>query len=51
MPLLAYLGFLVNFILALVGHLRVNDGDYAGSVVTLVLLFLSFIFYRRAFAD
>ena len=49
--LLAYLGFLVNFVLALVGHLMVSDGDYAGSVVALVLLVLSFVFYRRAFAD
>ena len=49
LTLLAYLGFLVDFVLALEAHLRVGDGEFGGAVVALILLTTSFIFYKRTF--
>ena len=41
----AYAGFFFDFVLALGAHLTVNDGEFGGALVALVLLFASY-FYR-----
>ena len=38
----AYAGFFFDFVLALGAHLAVNDGEFGGALVALVLLFASY---------
>ncbi|MDW7692040.1 DoxX family protein [Flammeovirgaceae bacterium SG7u.111] len=46
---LAYVGFLINFTLALIAHLKVNDGEFYGAAMALVLLAASYFFDRKVF--
>lgn len=43
----AYAGFFFNFLLALVAHVVVADGEFVGAAVALVLLIVSYIFGER----
>lgn len=46
----AYAGFLYDFILALVAHLHVNDGEHIGAIVALIVWSVSFMYYRKLYA-
>ncbi len=46
----AYAGFLYDFILALVAHLSVSDGEHNGAIMALVVWTVSFIYYKKNFA-
>lgn len=46
---LAYLGFAIDFILALVAHLKVDDGQFGGAAIAIVLLTVSYFTSRKAF--
>ncbi len=43
----AYAGFFFDFVLALAAHLAVNDGEFFGAVLALVLLAVSYISWIR----
>jgi hypothetical protein len=43
----AYSGFFFAFILAFFAHYMINDGEHMGALMTLILLMVSYIFYRR----
>lgn len=43
----AYAGFFFNFLLALSAHLNAGDGGFVFALVALVLLFVSYIFWKR----
>lgn len=51
LTLLAYVGFFINFTLALVAHLIASDGQFGGAAIALVLLGLSYFFSKKAFAS
>jgi len=42
-----YSGFFFAFVLAFFAHFMVSDGQHFGAVIALVLLLLSYFFYRR----
>lgn len=44
---LAYLGFALDFILAIIAHARVEDDGVFGPVIPLVLLIISYIYLRK----
>ncbi len=46
----AYAGFFFDFVLALTAHINVNDGEYGGALIALVLLVVSYIFAKKAFS-
>lgn len=43
----AYAGFTFNALLAIGAHLNIGDGEHMGGVMAIVLLTVSYIFYRR----
>ncbi|MEN8929128.1 MAG: DoxX family protein [Flavobacteriales bacterium] len=43
----AYAGFFFNFLLALSAHINVNDGDFPGAIIALVLLAGSYFSYKK----
>ena len=43
----AYFGFLLDFLLALEGHLSANDGGFGAAAIALVLWSISYFFYRK----
>lgn len=43
----AYAGFFFNFTLAFFAHQMIGDGEQGGALIALVLLALSYIFYKR----
>ncbi|MEM7799858.1 MAG: DoxX family protein [Chloroflexota bacterium] len=45
----AYAGFFFDFVLALMAHLTVGDGQFAGAAVAIVLVLVSRIFEPRVF--
>lgn len=45
----AYAGLFFDFILATSGHIMVNDGEFAGALVALVLLLVSYSYDRKLF--
>ncbi|NNF00633.1 MAG: DoxX family protein [Pyrinomonadaceae bacterium] len=47
----AYAGFFYDFVLALSAHLNAGDGDWAGSVVALVLWTVSFATGKKLYKD
>ena len=47
----AYAGFFFDFILAISGHIMVNDGEYAGASIALVVLLVSYIFEKKMHAS
>lgn len=44
---LAYLGFALDLIMAIVSHHNAGDDNFFGPVIPLVLLIVSYVFYRR----
>ncbi len=44
---LAYLGFAIDLILAIIAHVNAGDGGAFGPAVPLVLLAISYWFYRK----
>lgn len=47
LTLLAYAGFAIDLVIAAVAHTITGHGDAIGPVIPLVLLIVSYIFYRR----
>ena len=43
----AYAGFFFNFILAFGAHISINDNEYAGAVVAMILLMVSYVYDRK----
>lgn len=43
----AYAGFFYAFILAFFAHYMIGDGEQGGAAIALVLLVVSYIFYKR----
>lgn len=43
----AYAGFVFNFLLAISAHVNVGDGEFMAAVIMLVLVVLSYVFYRK----
>ena len=46
---LAYVGFAIDFVLAISSHLIANDGGYAPPIVALVMLLISYVYNRKLF--
>ncbi len=44
---LAYMGFALDLVMAIISHLNAGDGGFYGPIVPLLLLITSYIFYRR----
>lgn len=44
---LAYLGFALDFVFAIIAHLNAGDGGAFGPAIPLVLLIISYMFYRK----
>lgn len=47
----AYAGLLFNFLLALEAHIAINDGQYIGPIIALILWAVSYIFYHKVYRD
>ncbi len=47
----AYAGFFFDFILAFFAHIMVGDGEFAGALVAMILLFASYFSEKKAFQD
>lgn len=43
----AYAGFTFELMLAIGAHLTANDGEFAGALMGLILVSVSYIFYRK----
>jgi len=43
----AYAGFFFNFVLALVAHIMIADGQYQFSIIALVVLLISVVYDRK----
>jgi len=43
----AYAGYVFNFLLGVSAHINVNDGEFAGALVALILVIGSYIYYRK----
>jgi hypothetical protein len=48
---LAYLGFSLDLITAIIAHLNAGDGGFIGPVIPLVLLVISYFYYRKISAN
>lgn len=48
---LAYLGFGLDLIFAVIAHINAGDGEAFGPVIPLVLLIVSYVFYRKLNTD
>lgn len=46
----AYAALFFNFLLALEAHLALDDDLFYGPIVALILLILSYLFYRKSFS-
>ncbi|MDT7833223.1 DoxX family protein [Flavobacteriaceae bacterium S356] len=44
---LAYAGFAINLTAAIIAHVNAGDGEAFGPVIPLILLIISYIFYRK----
>ena len=47
----AYAGFVYELLLAVSAHINVQDGGYGGALVALILVLVSYTFYRKGLAD
>ncbi|BDD12488.1 hypothetical protein FUAX_49200 (plasmid) [Fulvitalea axinellae] len=47
---LAYLGFFIDLVLAIIAHVQVQDGQQSGAIMGLVLVLVSYFSERKAFA-
>ena len=45
----AYAGFVFDFILAISAHVSVQDGEYAGAAVALVLVLVSYFYDQKLY--
>lgn len=43
----AYAGFFFNFILAFSAHISINDREFVGALIALILLVLSYVFEKK----
>ena len=43
----AYAGFTFNFLLGVSAHINVNDGEFMGALIALILLFASYFYYKK----
>lgn len=43
----AYAGFFFDFLLATSAHIAINDGEFAGALVAMVLLFTSYFTWKK----
>lgn len=48
---LAYLGFAIDLVLAIISHLNAGDGKAIGPAIPLVLLIISYWYYRKINAN
>ena len=46
----AYAGFFFDFVLALLAHIQINDGEFGGAAIALVLLCVSYFYDKKVFA-
>jgi hypothetical protein len=44
---LAYLGFALDLTMAVIAHINAGDGGFFGPIIPLVLLIVSYIFYKK----
>ena len=44
----AYAGFFFDFVLAFFAHLMVNDGEFGGALAAMVLLLVSYFFWKKS---
>jgi hypothetical protein len=44
---LAYLGFALDLSMAIVAHIKAGDGGFYGPIIPLVLLIISYVFFRK----
>ena len=47
----AYAGLAFDFLLAIGAHLNVGDGEHGGGIIAVVLLTLSYLFYRKTYGN
>jgi hypothetical protein len=45
----AYAGLFFDFLLALSGHLMIKDGEFAGALIAIILLLVSYFFDKKVF--
>lgn len=43
----AYAGFTINLLLAIFAHVNISDGEAPGAIVALVLMAVSYVFYKK----
>ena len=43
----AYAGFFFDFVLAFFAHWMVNDGEFPGALIAMVLLIVSYFFWKK----
>lgn len=48
---LAYLGFAIDFIAAIIAHLMAKDGGFYGPLVALVVLIVSYVYNRKVYGN
>ena len=48
---LAYLGFALDLSMAIIAHLNASDGGFYGPIIPLILLIVSYVFFRRVNAN
>lgn len=46
---LAYVGFAIDFLAAVYGHLMAGDGNFPGAMIALFMLIISFIYDKKVF--
>ena len=46
----AYAGLFFDFLLAISAHLMIKDGEFAGALIAIVLLLVSYFYDKKAFS-
>lgn len=46
---LAYLGFIIDFLIAIGAHVNAGDGNWIGAVIALILCVLSYSYWRKIY--
>ena len=47
----AYAGFVFNLLLAISAHINMNDGQFMGATVGLILVIVSYIYNKKVYAE
>ena len=47
----AYAGFFFNLLLAMGAHIKINDGEFFGAAMAMVLLLVSYFVQKKAFQE